>query len=295
MDRVVVRAPAKINLYLEVGGHRPDGYHDVDTVLQSLRIADVVEIRRAERLSLTCEPDLAVPACDNLGFRAAEALGRRLGRSPEVEITIHKTLPAGAGLGGGSADAAAVLVGMAALWGIDSNDPLMTAVAAEIGSDVPFFLVGGAALYTGRGDELVRSLPFVEMSLALVKPPEPVSTGQAYTTFDHLPVAPAPGLRALQQALEAGDSASVARAAFNNMTAAAMNVVPSVGEALSLCESQEGVVRAIVAGSGSAVCAFCESDAAARGVVAAAEGVGWWSVATKTSSDGASIVKGDLL
>ncbi|MDA3935420.1 MAG: 4-(cytidine 5'-diphospho)-2-C-methyl-D-erythritol kinase, partial [Actinomycetota bacterium] len=209
MDRVIVTAPAKVNLHLCVGSRRPDGYHDVETVLQSLEVADEVSLDRADNLSLTCEPTVGASETGNLGYRAAEALAHRLGRSPAVSISIRKSLPYGAGLGGGSSDAAAVLVGMAALWGMDPRDPLLVSVAADIGSDVPFFLVGGAALYTGRGDEFVRSLPFLDMSVALVKPPPPVPTGLAYAAFDRLPEVTSSDSSRLQVALASGDLEAV--------------------------------------------------------------------------------------
>ena len=286
MDRVIITAPAKINLHLEIGARRADGYHDVESVFQALRIADLVDIRLADRLSLVCSPEMGLIETENLGYRAAQALGHRLGRDPDVSISIRKVLPAGAGLGGGSADAAAVLVGMAILWGIDPADPLLVSVAAELGADVPFFLAGGAGLYTGRGDEFVRALPHLSMPVALVKPPEPVSTAQAYAAFDRLPSTPTPDISVLEEALASGDLAAVARATFNNMTQASIDVVPSVGEALALCQSKTGVLGSLVAGSGSAVCALCESDGAAERVAEAASQLGWWSAATRTSSHG---------
>ncbi len=286
MDRVIITAPAKINLHLAIGARRADGYHDVETVFQALRIADLVDVRLADRLSLTCSPEMGLAETENLAYRAAEALGQRLGRDPDVSISIRKVLPAGAGLGGGSADAAAVLAGMAILWGIDPADPLLVSVAADLGADVPFFLLGGAGLYTGRGDEFVRALPHVSVPVALVKPPEPVSTAQAYAAFDRLPLAPMSDISVLAEALASGDPAAVARATFNNMTQASIDVVPSVGEALALCQSITGVLGSMVAGSGSAVCAFCESDEVAKRVADAASRLGWWSAPTRTSSHG---------
>jgi len=158
-----VAAPAKLNLTFEVLGKRDDGYHEVMSLMQTIDLADTVLLDRSESLTLevTGERVSGVPeeAKDNLAFRAALALARKAGRSDlGARIRLEKRIPAAAGLGGGSSDAAAVLRGLNQLWGLNLPIDVLTEVGAALGSDVPFFLHGGSALATGRG-EVIEPLP----------------------------------------------------------------------------------------------------------------------------------------
>ncbi len=287
---VKVVAPAKVNLFLGVGARRDDGYHDVVTVLHALELADSVTVTPAEELSLTASPDLAVPAERNLAWLAAQRLGDALER-PEiakVAIDLQKLIPAGAGLGGGSSDAAAVLAALCCLHGVDPSAPAVTATAASLGADVPFFLAGPAALMEGRGDVLVRTLPPVSVPVVLIKPSEPVPTAEAYRAFDAAPSA-AGDPQSLLDALERGelDPAAIA----NNLAATAVALVPESGDALAWAMSQAGVLCATVSGSGSAIFAVCaDGDSAARLADEARER-GWWSAATRTSLEGMRVTE----
>ena len=150
---LTVQAYAKINLSLEVIGRRADGYHDVATILQTVDLADTVTISRANGLSVECAgPDLSGE--QNIAWPAAIALARRGGVEPNAHVAIEKRIPVAAGLGGGSADAAAVLRGLNAFWDINAPRSELAAIASALGSDVPFLLTGGTALGTGRGDVL---------------------------------------------------------------------------------------------------------------------------------------------
>jgi 4-diphosphocytidyl-2-C-methyl-D-erythritol kinase len=292
-DRTVVRAPAKVNLYLAVGALRADGYHDVDTVLQAVSLADEVVLERATDLSVTTEPELGLPAEENLAYRAAKTLGEATGRDPEVAIRIAKRIPAQAGLGGASTDAAAVLLGLAHRWRLGPDVlPLLIEVAATLGADVPFFLGTGTALLTGRGDVLSRSLPTPALHLAIVRPPVPVPTGAAYAAFDRAPAANPPGPDAMVSACEAGDAASVAAALFNNMTVASTGLVPEVADALAFLQDAAGVLGTAMAGSGSAVFAVCDSDDAAEHVAAGASRRGLWGAAVTTVDTGVTVTEG---
>jgi 4-diphosphocytidyl-2-C-methyl-D-erythritol kinase len=167
-------APAKVNLSFEVIGRRDDGFHEVRTVLQAIDLTDEVEIDEAPEISLTVEPAGAVPVRENLVVRAAEALREAVGPSGAsgAAITLHKRIPVAAGLGGGSSDAAAALLGLRRLWGVDGDMSLIYGIAASLGSDVPFFLRGGTAIGRGRGDVL-DSLPTpVERFAVVVTPHE---------------------------------------------------------------------------------------------------------------------------
>jgi len=158
---VTVRVPGKVNLYLAVGDRRDDGYHELTTVFHAVSLFDEVVVRTADVMSLdvTGEGADQLPVDErNIAWQAAVLLGEHLGRAPDVAITIDKAIPVAGGMAGGSADAAAVLVAMNALWeqGLPRRD--LHVLAAQLGSDVPFALHGGTALGTGRGEELTTVL-----------------------------------------------------------------------------------------------------------------------------------------
>lgn len=288
---VVAEAPAKVNLYLNVGEQRPDGYHQVDTVLHTLALHDTVTIRRADGLTVTCDPDVGVPPEQNLAYRAAAALAAATGRSADVEISIEKRIPHGAGLAGGSSDAAATLVGLAALWEIEPADPVLGDIAAVLGADVPYLLTGGAAVYAGRGDELVTALSTVVADVVLVKPLEVVSTGAAYVAFDLLVQPTAPDVGVMARAVRDSDTPAVASALHNNMTEASLTLAPVIGEALAWVQSFDDVLGAAMAGSGSAVFAFCAGTGTAQRIAHEAQARGWWATATTTTARGAHVVE----
>ena len=184
-----LRPSAKINFTLRVGPRRPDGYHDVQTVLQSIAIADTLTvISRPGPFALEIRGD-AVPADrTNLIWRAAALLwraARRTGDPRGAHVHVVKRIPIAAGLGGGSADAAAALAGLNLVWGAKQSRAQLIEMAAALGADVPFFLVGGAALGTRRGDQLYPLEDISRHSIVIVKPEAGVSTTDAYTWLDH--------------------------------------------------------------------------------------------------------------
>ncbi|PKQ30368.1 MAG: 4-(cytidine 5'-diphospho)-2-C-methyl-D-erythritol kinase [Actinobacteria bacterium HGW-Actinobacteria-10] len=286
---VLISAPAKINLYLAVSGLRADGYHDVSTVLQALEFGDELCVARADRFSFVSSPALDIPDADNLVTRAARELAATLAIEPTFTFRLAKRIPSGAGLGGGSADAAAALAGMATLLGLASDDPRVCAAAAAVGTDVPFFLTGGAALYGGRGEQFVRDLPTLETDVVLVKPPESISTAEAYAAFDRMPHSPAPGHDPVEDALRFSDRAALSSALYNNMTQAATGLVAKVQETLAWVDAREGVTGSLLCGSGSAVFALCEDAASAMSIAEQARARGMWSMATRTSRDGVRV------
>jgi 4-diphosphocytidyl-2-C-methyl-D-erythritol kinase len=283
---VTLRAPAKVNLLLDIGGSRPDGYHDVTTIFAALDFGDVVTVAEAPGLSLERTPDLPFAPTADLCWRAAEALAREIGRPPGLAIRLEKRIPAAAGLGGGSSDAAAVLAGAARLWGMEEGDPVLERVAADLGSDVPFFLTGGCGLYEGRGDVLVRRLPAPALHVVLVNAGAPAPTGAVYAAYDRLekpdPLDPA----ALEVALDRGDPRAVAALLENDLTEAAVLVAPEVAGALEFVGGRPGVLGALVAGSGSSVFGITCDAAAASAAADAARARGWWAQATVTAARG---------
>lgn len=173
------RAHAKVNLTLEVLGKRPDGYHEIRSVFRRLTLHDILRIDPAAELSVVCDvPGLDGP--DNLAFRAGLLLQQETGHTGGARLAITKAIPVAAGLGGGSSDAAAALRGLDALWGTALAPDRLASLAARLGSDVPFFLLGGTALGSGRG-EILKPLPDLpDCSVLLVRPPVGVSTAAVY-------------------------------------------------------------------------------------------------------------------
>jgi 4-diphosphocytidyl-2-C-methyl-D-erythritol kinase len=154
---LTLRAPAKINLGLEILGRRPDGYHEIRTILQAISLWDELTFEPADELTLECDRDLG-PAEGNLVLRAARLLRDSGAASAGARVRLKKAIPVAAGLGGGSADAAATLIGLNRLWGLGLTTEALARLATALGSDAPYFLRGGAQLATGRGERL-ESLP----------------------------------------------------------------------------------------------------------------------------------------
>jgi 4-diphosphocytidyl-2-C-methyl-D-erythritol kinase len=286
-----IAAPAKVNLHLSVGGVRTDGYHEVRTVLHALDFGDSVTIAPSAGFSVLCEPPIDVAPERNLAYRAARAMEARYGRELAVAVRIDKRIPAGAGLGGASADAAAVIAGLASAWDL-GDDAGLEAVARSLGADGPFLIEGGAALLGERGDVPVRRLPPLDVAVVLAKPADPVSTAAAYAAFDA-----AGGSRAfpprdaddLIEAFECADPGGVAAALANNLTDAAVGLVPAIADALACLEGAPGVLGVALTGSGSAVFGICADDAAAARARDLARERGFWSVATRTSPHGCRV------
>jgi 4-diphosphocytidyl-2-C-methyl-D-erythritol kinase len=279
-------APAKLNLYLAVGPKRPDGYHALSTVLVSLEFGDTVTVEPAEELSLTCEPHVGVEESGNLAWRAAVAMGEEFGRSPDFAINVEKRVPPGAGLAGGSADAAAVIGAIAREWELRRDDPRLDAVAGALGADVPFALHGGCAVYSGRGATLQRTLRLPACHFAIASGDTPVSTAAAYQAFDAGERVTAPGARHVTDAISMGDVKELGRALFNNMTASSVGLVPGIGEALAFMSSTGGCFGAAMCGSGSAVFGVFANEGDAVAAVAGARNRGLWAVATRPRARG---------
>jgi len=256
------RAPAKINLGLHVLRRRPDGFHDLATVFQRIPWEDELAARPAsdERIALTCS-DPALPTDDdNLVVRAARVLAGACDVERGARLRLEKHLPAGAGLGGGSSDAAAALRLLSDFWSLDATDETLRKLAARLGSDVPFFLGAPAAYATGRGDVLhpMRDyrLPF---PLVVAVPDVAVSTPDAYRL-----VAPSnqdrPDLRAV---VRSNDPARWRRELTNDFEEPVVEAYPVIG-AVRAALRESGAAYAALSGSGSAVFGVFEGNAAAR-------------------------------
>ena len=203
---LTLSAPAKINLYLGVHTERDDrGYHRVDSLMAAVGLSDTVTVTPAQALTVQTVPASDFPMQKNTAYRAAVAMAEHYGREANICVTIEKRIPLCAGLGGPSTDAAAVIVALAGLWGIDRTDPALDDIARGIGADVPFFLHASLAFYVGGGDVLATEYPVLPATpVVLVKPREAsVSTIEAYRRVDEAPV-PAYKPVAIASALRAG-------------------------------------------------------------------------------------------
>jgi 4-diphosphocytidyl-2-C-methyl-D-erythritol kinase len=279
-------APAKVNLYLAVGPARPDGYHPVTTVLCALEFGDTVTVEPAERLSLVCAPALAVADADNLAWRAALAMGEAFGRAPDFAIRIEKRVPAGAGLAGGSADAAAVIAALAQAWEVRRDDARLEVVAAALGADVPFALRGGCGVYGGLGATPQRTLKVPAVHVAVVGVPDPVPTAAAYRAFDEAERLAAPGPRHVTDAVSMSDARALGAALFNNMTAVSTGIVPAIADELASMSAASGCLGAAMCGSGSAVFGLFATSAEAQSAADDGAARGRWSIATRPRSGG---------
>lgn len=169
-SKITLKACAKINLTLEVLGRRDDGYHDVASIMQTIDLYDTVTLVPSNEITVECDvPELASE--DNLAFKAARLLKEKSGTNAGAHIRIDKSIPLAAGMGGGSSDAAATLVGLNEMWDLSLSQEALSEVAAELGSDVPFLLNGGTAIALGRG-ERIRSLPPADLEWLVVLSPD---------------------------------------------------------------------------------------------------------------------------
>ncbi|CAM5545483.1 Ribosomal RNA small subunit methyltransferase A [Streptomyces rimosus subsp. rimosus] len=272
---VTVRVPAKVNVQLAVGGARADGFHDLANVFLAVGLYDEVTAAPAESLRVTAAgPDVDRIPLDrtNLAARAAELLAARYGLAPDVHLHIAKDIPVAGGMAGGSADAAGALVACDALWGTGASRDELLAICAELGSDVPFSLVGGVALGRGRGELLTPLEVGGTFHWVFAVADGGLSTPAVYREFDRLnegvsvPEPVASG--ALVEALAAGDAVALAGAVSNDLQAAAVSLRPSLVDTLE-AGGGAGALAALVSGSGPTT-AFLAKDADAAAGVAAA-------------------------
>ena len=277
---VTVRVPGKVNLFLGVGDRRPDGYHELTTVFHAVSLYDDVNVRTADVLSLQMIGEGAdqLPVDDrNLAWQAAELMAEHVGRVPDVEVTIEKSIPVAGGMAGGSADAAAVLVAMNALWELGLPRRDLHAMAARLGSDVPFALHGGTALGTGRGEELATVLARSAFHWVLAFGKGGLSTSAVYGEIDRLRVAGSPPRlddpEALLTALSAGDPRALAPLLGNDLQPAALSLEPELRRTLR-GGKDAGALAGIVSGSGPTCAFLCASAEAAVEVSAELAGAG---------------------
>lgn len=289
---ITLRAPAKINLVLAVLSKLPDGYHQISTIFQTISLCDELTLtRRPSGITITCD-DPTVPSDErNLCHRAAALLLPRLpDTEPQrgVEITLRKRIPAQAGLGGGSSDAAATLLGLNRLWGLKLRRQELRDLAAEIGADVPFFLQGGMAMGAERGDQIVPIGPGPELPLVIARPAEGVSTAWAYSRCR--PSGDTGAAITFMSMIARLSPATVARVLHNDLEQAVFPERPDIADLKSRLV-QAGALGALMSGSGAAVFGIFATHKAAQEAAASLSNNGWWACAARSVSDGVAFTK----
>ena len=262
---VTVRVPAKINLHLAVGPLRDDGYHDLITVFHAVSLFDDVTVSVSE------EPDIQVhgegvsevPVDEtNLAWRAVQLLAERADREPNVRLALRKGIPVAGGMAGGSADAAAALVGLSALWKLDLTRDELAELTAQLGSDVTFALYGGTALGTGRGERIVPVLARHPQHWVIALHRGGLATPGVFRELDRLRNGTSPPERPVEPVLEAiagGDPRQLALSLGNDLQAAAVSMVPDLRRTLR-AGVDAGALAGVISGSGP-TCAFLCTDA----------------------------------
>jgi 4-diphosphocytidyl-2-C-methyl-D-erythritol kinase len=261
---VIARVPAKVNLQLSVGPVRDDGYHDLVNVFQAVSLFDEVSVSPADGLRISVDGPPGVPTGpDNLAARAATLLARHLGLRPDVALHIRKDIPVAGGMAGGSADAAGALLACDALWDARLDRETLLGLAARLGSDVPFALLGGTAVGFGRGERLAPVEVTGEFHWVFGFAEGGLSTAEVYAECDRLRagggVAWPRVSDDLMAALKTGDPAALGRSLANDLQSAALSLRPSLDEALSAGRAL-GALGSIVSGSGP-TCAFLAESA----------------------------------
>ncbi|MBM6915135.1 4-(cytidine 5'-diphospho)-2-C-methyl-D-erythritol kinase [Gemmiger formicilis] len=265
-NQVTVIAPAKLNLALDVVGTLPGGYHGLDMLMQAVSLYETVTLRRSQNLTLRL-PGSRVPANDkNTAYKAALAFFHYTGLLAGVEMEIRKTAPVRAGMGGGSADAAAVLVGLNELYGAKLSMSELCALGAQLGADVPFALMGGTCRVQGKGDLMKALPPCPDCRFVVVMPSVGVSTPEAFARYDEMGSPVHPDCDVLEAAVRAGDLRALCAGMGNALEmCSGARETPRIRRMLD----EAGALASMMTGSGAAVFGVFESEEPARAAAAA--------------------------
>ena len=265
MQQITLRAAAKLNMTLDITGVRPDGYHLLQMVMQTVSLYDTLTLRREERISLHCDH---LPNPDNLAWRAAEAFFAHTGVKGGVRITLDKQIPIQSGMAGGSADAAAVLKGLDILYETHLGLPALRELGLSLGADVPYCLMGGTALVEGIGEQVIPVPQMRTGAFAILKPEWGVSTAAAFAAYDSGIPADRPNPYRVIDCLMKGKLKSVSPY-MRNLLEQSADRYPEISE-LRRRLLKNGALAAQMTGSGSAVFGLFPDLAAAKACAAAA-------------------------
>lgn len=266
MNKVVVAAPAKLNLALDVTGFAPNGYHTVDMIMQAISLYETVEIMKSSGYSLRC-PGSLVPIDDkNTATKAAAIFFQETGLLAGADIVVHKKVPTRAGMAGGSADAAAVLVGLNRLYNARLSLQELCDMGAKIGADVPFSITGGTARVTGIGEILSPLPPLPNCWFAIAMPPGGVSTPAAYARYDEMGSPVHPNVNAAEEAIRSGSLVNLTHEMQNALEfSSGTKRTADIRAVLD----QQGAIASMMTGSGAAVFGIFTDELAAKKAVQA--------------------------
>ncbi|MFO8081249.1 MAG: 4-(cytidine 5'-diphospho)-2-C-methyl-D-erythritol kinase [Armatimonadota bacterium] len=285
---IALSAFCKVNLCLEITGRRDDGYHDLATVFQTVSLADGVTVEAHEDAGISVSvPDGGAPEGEaNLCWQAAELYQKERGWPGGAAVTLDKRVPSGAGLGGGSSDAAAVLRGLAELDQAPPGQASLEEIAQGLGADVPFFLTGGTAVATGRGD-MITSLPDLPACrILVVRPDLEISTGEAYSLLREEDFTDGRRASEMADAIAAGAATEIPRHVFNGFSRVLEERWPVLGD-LKQALLDRGAIAAEITGSGSAVFGIFDDHAVALAAGEAVAERGQWARLTEPVPCGA--------
>jgi 4-diphosphocytidyl-2-C-methyl-D-erythritol kinase len=271
LKQLRLNAYAKINLTLDVLGDRPDGYHDIETVLHTVELHDTIILKEdGEGITLRCTSSDVPAETQNIVHRAAHLLKETFRIPRGIEIELTKRIPVAAGLGGGSSDAAVTLLGLAQMWKLRVDDRQLMDLGSKIGSDVPFFLIGGAALAIGRGERvrMLRALPTTWVVIA--RPKIQITSEWAYKAIDHGAPRRRPNTSGVVRALESEDAGTVGQLLCNVFEDVVVAHHPVVGT-LRAQMASHGPLGVSLSGTGPAVFAMAANESAAREIAGAVE------------------------
>ncbi|MFW6119220.1 MAG: 4-(cytidine 5'-diphospho)-2-C-methyl-D-erythritol kinase [Planctomycetota bacterium] len=262
---LTVRAPAKVNLSLDVLGKRPDGFHEIRTVMQAVSLCDVLSFARRKdgRIRLSCRGEDVPGGEGNLVVRAARLLQRRGGTHAGADIRLEKHIPVGGGLGGGSSDAAVTLLALNELWRLGLSEGELMELAASLGSDVAFFVRGGTAVCEGRGEKVRPALEVPVIHHVLAIPGVSVSTGAVYEAATALTTRGPDDNNVLLEALRTGDVQALVSALQNDLQRPALSLhecLQELYETLNEKGREVGVSRFLLSGSGSTFFGITRSE-----------------------------------
>jgi 4-diphosphocytidyl-2-C-methyl-D-erythritol kinase len=281
MPEAAVTAPAKLNLSLAVLERRPDGFHSIESLMVGVSLADSLDIRRSAtpgiRLAVRFAGGLAAARAATLGrdvptdernlvVRAVAAVAAEAGIEPALEIDLVKQIPSGAGLGGGSSDAAAAISGVARFWNLDWPTERLAAIGSRLGSDIPWFFAGGPAIAAGRGESIEPVADLMPLAAVLAMPPAGLSTPAVYQACTPEPARVGEAHR-LAQAFAAGDLPAALALMHNSLEAPARSLCPAIDRLLADI-GQAGGLAPRLTGSGSCCFTLCRTLAEATSIAA---------------------------
>ena len=265
---VTVEANAKINLTLDILGKRPDGFHEVAMVMQTIGLHDTLVMEKTERdIELSINVPWLKADEKNLAWRAAELIRQEYGLEGGVRIELTKRIPVAAGLAGGSADAAAVLKGMNDLYGLQLDEEKLCELGARLGSDIPFCIMGGTMLATGRGEVLTRLSDMPETWVVLAKPRISVSTAWAYQNYDEQGAERHPDNEAIKQAIDCGNRKAVAGLLCNVLESVTIKKYDVIADYKQMM-LDKGAMASMMSGSGPTVFGLAERKETADRIAA---------------------------